>query len=186
MLLYYKRLLVNKGDHIYIYFFAEFLSLSAILLSLYSVLQTNNKNLFFINFLENLVIIFKNFILQGYSAVIVQIFGSILLLFQLKQNKIKYKTLYFVVVIMQIIIGLLFNNKGIIGLLPILASSGYYLLIIFVQKNILIKILLVINLSIWIVYYLFLKDYIGAVSNFISVLFTIMIIRKQIIIEKNS
>lgn len=170
----------------YTYFFAEFLSLISIGLYLYSVLQINNKNLFFVNFLENLVIIFKNFILKGYSAVIVQIFGSILLLFQLKENKKQYKFVYFFIVIMQIIVGLLFNNKGIIGILPILASAGYYFLIIFIKKNILIKILLVINLSIWIIYYLFLKDYIGAVSNFISILFTIIVIRKQLLLENNN
>lgn len=151
------------------------------------MLQRKNKNLFLVTFLENLVIIFKNLILKGYAAVIVQLFGSLLLIFKLKQfkNKKMYNLFYYAIILLQIIVSICFNNQGIIGFLPIFSSSGYYLLINFVQKNILIKILLVINLSIWIIYYLFLKDYVGAIANLISITFTIVIIIKQFKDEKN-
>jgi Bacterial inner membrane protein. len=164
-----------------IYLFAEVLALISAILYFYSVLQRKNKHLFAVNFTENLITIIKNIILGAWSGAIVQVFGSGILclkLFKIK-NKLVENILYYSIIIAQIATSAYFNNHQLLGWIPIIASAGYYLLIKFVEKNTTIKFLLVINLTLWIIYYLFLGDYVGALANTASVTFTLIVTIRQ-------
>lgn len=164
-----------------IYIIAEVLALLGFILYIYAVIQTNNRSLFRINLLENAINLIKNLLLGGFTAVIVQVFGTISLYLKTKNKFTGY--IVYVVVISQIIVGLLVNNKGYLGLLPIIASSSYYFLITKINSNIKIKLLLASNLMIWVIYYIIIKDYVGALTNTGITLFTLLVAIRQTIKE---
>jgi hypothetical protein len=73
-----------------------------------------------------------SFLLKGYSASVQNVICIIRNLTVIKG--IKSKFLEWTLVILGIIIGLIFNNLGIIGLLPIIANAQYSI-VVFKFKN---------------------------------------------------
>ena len=167
-----------------LYVTSQILSAIITLTYFYSLFKKNNENMFFINFIENTLTIVKNAMLGGYSSVAVLVFGS-LNLYLGSKGKFKGR-IVFISVSLQVITSLIVNKDSIIGYIPIVASSGYYLLITIFNKNIQIKILLIINLILWVIYYILLSDYIGALANTLSIIFTSAVVVKQLTDEKST
>ena len=167
-----------------LYVTSQILSAIITLTYFYSLFKKNNENMFFINFIENTLTIVKNAMLGGYSSVAVLVFGS-LNLYLGSKGKFKGR-IVFISVSLQVITRLIVNKDSIIGYIPIVASSGYYLLITIFDKNIQIKILLIINLILWVIYYILLSDYIGALANTLSIIFTSAVVVKQSTDEKST
>ena len=117
-----------------LYVTSQILSAIITLTYFYSLFKKNNENMFFINFIENTLTIVKNAMLGGYSSVAVLVFGSFNLYLG---SKGKFKSrIVFISVTLQVIISLIVNKDSVIGYIPIVASSGYYLLIAIFRKNI--------------------------------------------------
>lgn len=74
----------------------------------------------------------------------------------------------------------LINNKGFVGFLPIIASSMYSLVLIKTDNNLKIKITLIFNLSLWVIYGIYIKDIIGSGVNFIYTVYLIGIVLNQL------
>ncbi|GAB2023989.1 hypothetical protein OfM1_00590 [Lactovum odontotermitis] len=79
----------------------------------------------------------------------------------------------------QIIFGVIVNKNGFIGYLPIVASVGYSLLLMKTENNLLIKYGLVVNALLWATYNLSIRDYVGAATNLIYALVTLVITVSQ-------
>lgn len=98
------------------YLIAETLALLGFLLYLYGISKTNNHSLFRINLLENTINLVKNLLLGGFSAVIVQVFGTISLLLKVK-GKFNGMVVY-LVVLSQVLVGLLVKQPRILRSAP--------------------------------------------------------------------
>lgn len=72
------------------------------------------------------------------------------------------------------------NNRGVIGFLPVVASSMYSLVLIKTDDNLKIKITLILNLSLWVIYGVYIKDYIGSIVNFIYTVYLTGIVLNQL------
>jgi len=155
------------------YIISQFLAIISALLFLWSVLQKENKNLFVISSVESTLNIVKNILLGGYSGVVVQALGTIR---SISKARRKFNGVFAgSIIVVQIALGALINKAGVIGYLPVLASVGYSVLIMRTENNTLIKLGLVLNLLLWTIYNLSLRDYVGAITNTLYAMITLVI-----------
>lgn len=154
------------------YYFGLGLSFIANILFLISILQKNKSKLFKFQTMETLVNIFKNICLGGYTGATTQIIGLIRnILLSKNITSIKIPIL---LSIGQIILGYFVNNHGLIGYLPIFASI-IYTMVSFTTKNIIYtKLALIINLAMWLIYGITIKDWISVVTGLLFIIITII------------
>lgn len=59
------------------------------------------------------------------------------------------------------VIGVLSNNRGVIGLLPVVTTALYTVVCLYAKSTRAIKLNIAVNLSLWAVYDLFIRDYVS-------------------------
>ncbi|MDP4117983.1 MAG: YgjV family protein, partial [Bacillota bacterium] len=85
--------------------------------------------------------------------------------------KDKYTTpVMYTFLILTTISGLIVNNRGFIGLLPVIATAQYIICSKVYRKVISLKVSLLINTLIWIIYSFFIQNYSSALSDSIAVI----------------
>ena len=65
-------------------------------------------------------------------------------------------------------LGLLSNNRGAVGLIPVVTTAVYTVACLYVKSTGAIKLNLTVNLSLWTVYDLFIGDYVSAGVDSVS------------------
>ena len=65
-------------------------------------------------------------------------------------------------------LGLLSNNRGLVGLIPVVTTAIYTVACLYVKSTRAIKFNLIINLALWTVYDIFIGDYISAGVDSVS------------------
>ncbi len=118
-----------------------------------------------------------NFLIKGYSAMVINLLGGIREVLTLK-GKITNKLIAFFVA-SSTIIALIINNQGLIGLIPIIAEIEYNIGASKVKTGIGYQIILSINFAIWIIYCLSVKLYTTAIFYFIIIISSIINIIKN-------
>ena len=77
-------------------------------------------------------------------------------------------------------IGLIANNRGLLGLLPVVTTALYTIVCLYAKREKAIKANMVVNLSLWAVYDIFISDYVSfAVDTGSAAAALFSIIRKQ-------
>ena len=124
-------------------------------------------------------------ILRGYSAA-VQNAVSIVRNF-VALRKVKSKTVEWSLVILALALGLAFNNRGWIGLLPVIGNLQYTLAMFkFRYNEQKIKIFFVINALGFVIFNFAIQNYVGVVSDAIVVITTVVVLIKEKIKTKNA
>lgn len=141
----------------------------------YSLFQSGKKMLK-IQAAEVILNIAKNIMLGGYSGAMVQVFALLRNYFGSRETK--SKTIFLFLILGQVTLGYLVNNKGLIGYLPILASTSFTATIMLTNKAQHLRLALIANGLLWFSYYVILKDYPTMVSGVIAILFNIISIFK--------
>lgn len=77
------------------------------------------------------------------------------------------------------ILGLLSNNRGLLGLIPVIGSIIYTYGTLVCKRTITIKLNIVLNLILWGVYEGILLDIVSAIVDGVSATITILSIRKE-------
>lgn len=115
-------------------------------------------------------------VLKGYSGAITQSISLVrnILVYKEKTNKIIQYTL----IILMITIGLWVNTRGIIGLLPIIASIEYTLIITKTTNTRLINVSLVLNNLLWIIYDFIIQNYMNCITSALIIISSIINIIK--------
>lgn len=118
-------------------------------------------------------------ILRGYSGAIVQ---SVCLVRNMLVYKEKCSKLVQVILLTIIfILGIMFNNMGILGLLPIIASMEYTIVIMKTANIKLINISLLINNILWLIYNFIIQNYLNMIlSTIIIISSTINILKRRV------
>ncbi len=71
-------------------------------------------------------------------------------------------------------LGFLFNNRGLIGILPVLSSAGYTLCIYLTKNEQQLRYALIVDLSFWATYYLYIRGYPSVITYMILNIWTMI------------
>ncbi len=152
------------------------ISFFSALCMIFSCCSKDIKKVFIYQFGECFLLAVASCFFGTYSAVIT------LLLCALRNILIAYKKftkpLMIIFLILVSISGLLVNNRGIIGLLPVIATIEYTLCCYLITDLKGTKISILINLLIWIIYSFIVLDFSTAISDSVIAIIDIFAIIK--------
>ena len=120
-----------------------------------------------------------SFILKGYSGTVqnaVAIFRNLAAI-----REIKSKVLEWGLVAAGVVLGIVFNNRGLIGWLPIVANFGYSIAVFRLRDNErLLKLVFIVNMLMFAVFSYVILNYVGVATNlFVAVTTAVALIREK-------
>lgn len=131
----------------------------------------DRKRIIYVQTIQFFAFAISTFILGGISGAIANIIGAIRNILSYKE-KLTNIAIFFIILISTALI-LIFNNLGIIGLLPLCTTIIYTVFIN--EKNILkFKILFTITIILWLIYDISIKSYTSAVFNLFATIGSII------------
>ena len=137
------------------------------LLMVYTGIIKEKKKIIFVQTIQIAFLIASNLILGGITGAIINAVSCV-------RNIICYKDKLgtkekIILVIISTTLSLYFNNLGIIGLLPLISTVSYTLLMD-MKDVIKFKILLIFTLVLWLIYDLYIKSYSSALFDFMNII----------------
>ena len=136
------------------------------LLMVYSGLIKKKKKIIYVQTVQMIMFVISNIILGGITGIITNIFGCIRNILCYK-NKLKNREKLILAIVISGF-SLFFNNLGFIGLLPVISTVTYTLLI--GQKDVIkLKILIVSTTFLWFFYDIHIQSYTSALFDFMTI-----------------
>ncbi len=145
--------------------------LSAICIAV-SVIKKNKNDLIWWQIIDVIFCILSNIALYTYAALTTNTVSLIRNILAYK-NKLN-KKLTFILVVLCIIAGLWANNRGIIGLFPIIASASYTILMYTTRNEQQMRYALVSNLVLWFIHDFYVQAYPSAIMDMVLSLWTVL------------
>ena len=110
-------------------------------------------------------------ILKGYSSTAQNVVAVLRNLAAIK--KIKYKVVEWALVALGVGLGVWFNNRGLVGWLPIVANLEYSLAVFgFKESERWLKIAFIVNAALYSVFNVIISNYVGAAANAVVIIMT--------------
>lgn len=114
-------------------------------------------------------------VLRGYSAAVQNVVSIIRNLAAIKE--IKSRLLEWTLVAIGLVLGIAFNNRSIIGLLPVLGNFQYTLAIFWLNgKKRLLKLSFLLSTLAFLIFNIELQNYVGIVSDSIVIITTAVVL----------
>ena len=136
------------------------------------------KSVLAVQSIGQLIYLISAIVLRGYSAA-VQNAVSVLRNIAAIRN-VKSKTLEWILTIAGVALGVFFNNRGIIGLLPVLGNLQYTLAIFRIKNNErLLKISFLISVVSFLVFNIVLYNFVGLISDAVVVITTTVVLIRE-------
>lgn len=153
----------------------------AAITTLFSSICKTKKNIFLFQCINKIFGVLYTLLLCGYSGMIINILGLVRNFLTLK-NKMT-KKVQFVLCILMFVIGIVVNNRGILGILPIIASIEYTIMACRNKSTVkIVKYALLINMIMWSIYDFIIKSY----PTFImDIIISLICIKSIVEINKN-
>ena len=136
--------------------------LSAVFIAL-SVVKKNKKDLIWYQVIDVIFCILSNIALYTYAALTTNTIALIRNILAYK-NKLTRKITW-VLFVLCIIFGLWANNRGFIGLFPIIASSSYTIFMFTTKNEQQMRWALISNLMLWFVHDIYVQAYPSAATD---------------------
>lgn len=155
---------------------ANIVSFAAGVFSIISVWQKNKSKLLIYQIIEPILTGISDFLLQAYSGVVcnaVAVIRNILCKFSIDKKIISFYMILFYIGY------ILFFIKDIISFIPLIASLIYTIIIVMSENVNKIRIGVIINNSLWIIYDLIFQNYFSALRDFVLVLNAILTLVKK-------
>ena len=150
--------------------------LSAICIAI-SVLKKNKNDLILWQVIDVIFCILSNIALYTYSAMTT---NSIALIRNILAYKNKLtKKITWILFILCIVVGLYANNRGLIGLFPIVASARYTIFMFTTKDEQQMRWALVSNLILWFVHDIYIQAYPSALTDVVLSIWTSVQIFKK-------
>ncbi|MBR3662361.1 MAG: YgjV family protein [Alphaproteobacteria bacterium] len=143
--------------------------LSAICLAV-SVIKKSKRDLIWWQIIDVIFCILSNIALYTYSALTTNSISLIRNILAYK-NKLN-KNITWILLILCVIVGLWVNNRGIIGLFPIIASASYTVFMFITKNEQQMRWALVSNLILWFVHDTYVQAYPSALTDLILSIWT--------------
>ena len=150
--------------------------ISAICLAV-SVFKKNTKDLLLWQVLEVVFCILSNIALVTYSALTTNSVALVRDIMAYK-NKLSRRTTL-ILLFLSLITGLIVNNRGAIGMLPILASAVYTICLYATRNEQTIRFALIINLILWFVHDFYVAAYPTAAMDIFLAIWTFFAVVKN-------
>ncbi len=110
-------------------------------------------------------------ILKGYSSTVQN--GVAILRNFAAMKRIKSKAVEWILILLGVALGIVFNNLGLLGWLPIAANLEYSLAVFRFKDNVrLLKIAFIINMLMYLTFSIMIKNYVAAVANVVVAVIT--------------
>ena len=132
-----------------------------------SGITKDRKKTIYIQTIQIIAFVISNLILGGYTGAIVNFLSLARNYWCYKDSLTKIKKA--ILIILSIALSLLFNNLGLIGLLPIIASV-VFICFIDTKSIIKLKILIAFTCILWLIHDTLLGSYTSAIFNFFTIL----------------
>lgn len=145
--------------------------LSAVFIAL-SVVKKNKKDLIWYQVIDVIFCILSNIALYTYAALTTNSVALIRNILAYK-NKLTRKITW-VLFVLCIIFGLWANNRGFIGLFPIIASSSYTIFMFTTKNEQQMRWALISNLMLWFVHDIYVQAYPSAATDVLLSIWTIV------------
>ena len=118
-------------------------------------------------------------ILKGYSAVAQNLVAILRNLAAIKN--VKSRALEWFLIGLGVALGAVFNNRGLIGWLPIVANFGYSIAVFRLRDNErLLKLVFIVNMLMFAVFSYVILNYVGVATNlFVAVTTAVALIREK-------
>ncbi len=158
-------------------------SLCAMITDSISGTRKTRSQILGIQIISRLFYVVGTIVLKGYSATVQ---NSVAILRNIAAIKgIKSKTLEWVLIMLGVVLGIIFNNLGLFGWIPIIANFEYSFVMLKVKGNEkVLKISFIISFFMFSIFLFGIKNYIGGVSNLVVVITTTASLIKEIKEEK--
>ena len=141
-------------------------SLGAMISDSVSGTRTKRTQILGIQILSQVFYGMGSIILKGYSGTVQNAVAILRNLAAMKN--IKSKVLEWALVVLGVALGIVFNNRGLIGWLPIVANLEYSLAVFqFKNNEKLLKIAFIINMLMFVVFSAAIQNYVGIVGNLV-------------------
>lgn len=150
--------------------------LSAICIAV-SVIKKNKNDLIWWQIIDVIFCILSNIALYAYAALTTNSVALIRNILAYK-NKLS-KNLTLILMVLCIVAGLWANNRGIIGLFPIIASASYTVFMFTTKDEQQMRWALVSNLVLWLVHDIYVQAYPSAVTDLVLSIWTAIQIFKN-------
>ncbi len=150
--------------------------LSAICIAI-SVIKKNKNDLIWWQILDVIFCILSNIALSTYAALTTNSVALVRNVLAYKNKLTKNKT--FILFVLCIIAGLWANNRGIIGLFPIIASTTYTIFMYTTKNEQQMRWALVSNLMLWFVHDVYVQAYPSALTDMALGIWTLIQIYKN-------
>lgn len=156
------------------------ITLIASLLMVYSGIIKNKKKILYVQSIQIGLYVISNLILDGITGAIINALSFI-------RNILCYKDKFgliekSIITILSIVLSILFNDLGIIGLLPLI-STVLYIWLMNIKSVIKFKYLIIFTMILWYYYDLTIKSYTSAIFDVIT-MFTNLFSIYQIYLKK--
>lgn len=150
--------------------------LSAICIAV-SVIKKNKNDLIYWQVIDVIFCILSNIALYTYAALTT---NSVALIRNILAYKNKLtKKITWILFVLCIIVGLWANNRGVIGLFPIIASASYTIFMFTTKNEQQMRWALSSNLILWFIHDIYVQAYPSALTDIILSIWTFMQIHKH-------
>ena len=123
-----------------------------------------------------------SFILKGYSSTVQNGVGMLRNITAIKgiKNKTVRTVTEWVLITLGVVLGVIFNNRGLVGLLPVLANFEYSIAVFKVKNNErLLRYAFIANLLMYAVFAVVIKDYVSIAANLVAAVTTVVFLIKD-------
>ena len=152
-------------------------SLAAMLIDSYSSTKKTKKEILLTQNFSQIMYGTSSIFLKGYSASAQNFVSIIRNIVSLREHP---KWMEWFLVGLGVVLGLVFNNLGIIGLLPIIANLEYSIAVFVIKDNEkLLKICFIIMCAIFVLFNIFIYNIVGTVLNIVVIISCIINISKK-------
>jgi len=146
-------------------------SIGAMLSDSFSGTRKTQKEMLLAQTVSQVFYLVSSIVLKGYSAAaqnIVSLFRNVIVAYN-KENKV----LEYIFIVLPVILGLIFNNRGVIGLLPVIANLQYVLTMVLAKNDSRkLKIAFIVNCALFSVFNFYILNIVGAIFNIVVVVTT--------------
>ena len=141
-----------------------------------SVIKKNKTNLIWWQTFATIFSIFSDIALSAYTAIVIGLVALVRNVLACT-NRLDVKGTW-ILTILCVVVGMYVNNKGIYGLLAVIASSGYTVFMYTTKNEQGMRYALVANLVLWVVHDFYIQAYPACLMKSILIVWTIIHIVK--------
>lgn len=143
-----------------------------------SAAQKTAKRLLWVQIISQLIYCTGSIILKGYSGAVQNVISTVRNLVAIKN--IKSKALEWILVVLGVVLGLVFNNLGWVGLLPVIANLQYTLAVFYFKEDerALKKAFLIVTIM-FAIFNLAIYNFVGFCTNIVLCITTAIFLLKK-------